>query len=199
MLSKEELKKLGLTDDQVSKIEAALSEKTKEFIPKHRFDEINARMKSAEQELTTKQAEYENLQKSIKNKEKEKDGEDEPEQIDIASKLDEIEQKLTNNFTKTLLQRDIDVALAEAGAKHRVAVRPFLKFDDIKYDDKGSIVGLKEQLDALKASDETKYLFSAPEAEVTGVKPDDGQSASLNPDTNKTLREALAQEINNQK
>ena len=67
----------------------------------------------------------------------------------------------------------VEKALSDAGALGVKAVKAYLDLEDAKFADDGTLKGLKEQIDALKASDETKFLFKADEApaQFAGFQP----------------------------
>ena len=60
-MTKEELKALGLTDEQIGKVDEAY----KGFIPKSRFDEVNEAKKKAEETIKERDKQLEALKKSI--------------------------------------------------------------------------------------------------------------------------------------
>lgn len=87
----------------------------------------------------------------------------------------------------------LEAKLNEAGAQDVVSVRAHLKVDDLKLNDDGEIVGLKEQLD--KVRETRDYLFSdgkeAPEfvsgsQQINGAKPT-------------TFADAIGQKLNQNK
>ncbi len=54
----------------------------------------------------------------------------------------------------------LETALRKANAINQKAVKPFLEgLDRAEFDESGAIIGLAEQIEALKNSEDTKFLF----------------------------------------
>ncbi len=88
------------------------------------------------------------------------------------------------------LENEIDKALTKYGAKTYKAVRALLNNDEIKFDDKGNITGITQQLDKLINDESTKYLFNDKEnINFTGV------NIGTSKDDNKSFENMSYEEI----
>ena len=63
-MNKEDLLKLGLTEEQAEKVLSVNTEQLKGFIPKARFDEVNNAKKQAEKDLSDRDKQLETLKNS---------------------------------------------------------------------------------------------------------------------------------------
>lgn len=185
-MKKEELIKLGLDEELAQKVAEASSEELKGFIPKQRFDDVNTAKKKLEDDLKERDTQLEELKKvdaaGLQQKIKE---------------LQEANQKAVEDYQKQLANQAFDFALKEAltGAKARnpKAVEALLKKDAIKLDG-DKLLGLEEQLNALKESD--AYLFEVEQQQQQQQPPSFSTGQHTPPGgTNEpsTLAEALAQ------
>lgn len=170
-MKKDELKNLGLTDDQVEKVLAGY----KDFIPKSRFDEVNEAKKNAEALIVERDKQIEELKKSAGA------SDDLKKQIEklqadnkaaVEAKDAEIKQIKINNAVNT--------ALISAGAKNVKAALALLNLDKAELADDGTVKGLKEQIDALKTADDSKFLFNDGKTSIKGANPADGNSDPKN-------------------
>lgn len=70
----------------------------------------------------------------------------------------------------------VEKALGGAGAKNMKAVKALLDLEDTKLNDDGTIKGLSEQLEKLKAGEDSKFMFAEPDPnnqppQFTGFQP----------------------------
>ena len=87
-------------------------------------------------------------------------------------------------------ENEIDKALTKFGAITSKAVRALLNNDEIKFDDKGNITGINQQLDKLINDESTKYLFNDKEnINFTGV------NIGTSKDDNKSFENMSYEEI----
>lgn len=160
-MKKDELKNLGLTDDQVEKVLAGY----KDFIPKSRFDEVNEAKKNAEALIVERDKQIEELKKSAGASD---DLKKQIEQLQadnkaaVEAKDAEIKQIKINNAVNT--------ALISAGAKNVKAALALLNLEKAELADDGTVKGLKEQIDALKTADDSKFLFNDGKPNIKGAK-----------------------------
>lgn len=170
-MKKDELKNLGLTDDQVEKVLAGY----KDFIPKSRFDEVNEAKKNAEALIVERDKQIEELKKSAGASD---DLKKQIEQLQadnkatVKAKDDEIKQIKINNAVNT--------ALISAGAKNVKAALALLNLDKAELADDGTVKGLKEQIDALKTADDSKFLFNDGKPNIKGANPAGGSGDPKN-------------------
>ena len=152
-MNKEELLKLGLTEEQAEKVLSANTEQLKGFIPKARFDEVNNAKKQAEKDLSDRDKQLETLKNSTGDIETLKNTIKQLQDENKASK-----EQYEANISKIKLDNAIDNALGNAKAKNSRAVRALLDMEKIKFEN-DNLSGLDEQLKALKEAEDSKFLF----------------------------------------
>ena len=145
-MNKEDLLKLGLTEEQAEKVLSANTEQLKGFIPKARFDEVNNAKKQTEKDLSERDKQLEILKNST--------GDIETLQNENKASKEQYEA----NISKIKLDNAIDNALGNAKAKNSRAVRALLDMEKIKFENE-TLSGLDEQLKALKEAEDSKFLF----------------------------------------
>jgi polyhydroxyalkanoate synthesis regulator phasin len=153
-MNKGTLKGFGLTDEQADKV---MKELDGAFIPKSRFNEVNAELKQAKEAVTERDKQLEDLKKSTG---------------DVEALKKQIEDLQTANKTQTethaaemkTLKFDTALHAALSGAKARnpETVKPLLRaFLEKAEMDGDSIKGLDAELKKLTESEDTKFLFNA--------------------------------------
>jgi len=152
-MNKEDLLKLGLTEEQAEKVLSANTEQLKGFIPKARFDEVNNAKKQAEKDLSERDKQLETLKNSTGDVETLKNTIKQLQDENKASK-EQYEAKIS----KIKLDNAIDNALGNAKAKNSRAVRALLDMEKIKFENE-TLSGLDEQLKSLKEAEDSKFLF----------------------------------------
>ncbi len=152
-MKREELKELGLTDEQIGSI-MALHGVT--------VNELNSRVSTAEQQATQYQKQLEKNQNELNDfKANAKGNEDLTKQLeDLQSKFDETKTSSEQQIADLKKSSAIDLALTQAGAKNIKAAKALLDSESLELTDEG-LKGLDEQLVALKESD--GYLFGSNE------------------------------------
>ncbi|WP_395531847.1 phage scaffolding protein [Enterococcus lactis] len=152
-MKREELKELGLTDEQIGSI-MALHGVT--------VNELNSRVSTAEQQATQYQEQLEKNQNELNDfKANVKGNEDLTKQLeDLQSKFDEIKTSSEQQIADLKKSSAIDLALTQAGAKNIKAAKALLDSESLELTDEG-LKGLDDQLAALKESD--GYLFGQSE------------------------------------
>nr|DAK25646.1 MAG TPA: minor structural protein [Caudoviricetes sp.]DAY18052.1 MAG TPA: minor structural protein [Caudoviricetes sp.] len=152
-MNKEDLLKLGLTEEQAEKVLSANTEQLKGFIPKARFDEVNNAKKQTEKDLSERDKQLEILKNSTGDIETLKQTIETLQNENKASK-----EQYEANISKIKLDNAIDNALGNAKAKNSRAVRALLDMEKIKFENE-TLSGLDEQLKALKEAEDSKFLF----------------------------------------
>lgn len=152
-MNKEDLLKLGLTEEQAEEVLNANTEQLKGFIPKARFDEVNNAKKQAEKDLSERDKQLETLKNSTGDIETLKNTIKQLQDENKASK-----EQYEANISKIKLDNAIDNALGNAKAKNSRAVRALLDMEKIKFENE-TLSGLDEQLKALKEAEDSKFLF----------------------------------------
>ena len=161
-MKKEELIKLGLDEETAKKVEAAFAEELKGFIPKTRFDEVNAAKNTLQTALKERDDQLETLKTSTG---------------DIDAMRKRITDLQTANLEKdkahaaeimTLkINSAIDTALTSAKAKNSKAVRALLDLDKAELSDDGTIKGLSDQIKKLQGAEDSKFLFDTDTKKTT--------------------------------
>lgn len=152
-MKREELKELGLTDEQIGSV-MALHGVT--------VNELNSKVSPAEQQATQYQEQLEKNQNELNDfKANAKGNEDLTKQLeDLQSKFDETKTSSEQQIADLKKSSAIDLALTQAGAKNIKAAKALLDGESLELTDEG-LKGLDEQLAALKESD--GYLFGQSE------------------------------------
>lgn len=152
-MKREELKGLGLTDEQIGSV-MALHGVT--------VNELNSKVSTAEQQATQYQEQLEKNQNELNDfKANAKGNEDLTKQLeDLQSKFDETKTSSEQQIADLKKSSAIDLALTQAGAKNIKAAKALLDGESLELTDEG-LKGLDDQLAALKESD--GYLFGQSE------------------------------------
>lgn len=158
-MTKEELKSLGLNDEQIEKV---VEDYGKNYVPKSQFNQKNEELKQAKESLTTMQSDIETLKKAN------------ADNAELSKQIDELnaaqlkrEEEYTAQIQKMELDGIVERTLLSSKVKNSKAVRALLDLEDAKVKD-GTIKGLDDQLTKLKESD--PYLFES-DSKPTGVTP----------------------------
>lgn len=174
-MNKEDLLKLGLLEEQAEKVLSANAEQLKGFIPKSRFDEVNNTKKQLEKDLKDRDVQLENLKNSSGDVETMKQTIENLQRDNKAAK-DNFEAELA----KFKLESAIDTTLLGSNAINTRAVKALLDMDKIKLDG-DVLIGINEQIEALKNAEDSKMLFKVTETKqkepnFSGVKPGEGNT-----------------------
>lgn len=169
-MKKEDLIALGLSEEQADKVIEGYGQ----MVPKSRLDDKIAEVNDYKKQLADRDTQLKELETKA-------DG-NETLRAEITRLQQENEQAKTE-YEGKLQQKDYDFALTEAlrtaKAKNPTAVKALLNVETIKLVN-GQLVGLDEQLTALKASDD--YLFSPDGLKgKTPPNPDGGGKPDKNP------------------
>lgn len=148
-MNKEQLVALGLSDEQAT----AVVEGFGKMIPKSRLDEKIAEVNDYKQQLADRDTQLADLQSKANGNEE--------LQAQIQA-LQQQNEQVKTEYQQQLQQKEFDFALTEAlrdaKAKNPKAVKALLDTETVKFVD-GKLIGLDEQLTALKTSDD--YLFTS--------------------------------------
>lgn len=167
-MTKEELKALGLTDEQVERV---IDDYGKNYVSKAQFNQKNEELKTVKEELGTVKSEIDNLKKENA------DNKGLTEQIEkIKAEAQEREKGYKAQLHALEVDSIVERALITAKAKNPKAVRALLNLDNAKIEE-GQIVGLSDQLKALVKSD--AYLF-----DIETNKPDKNTVSGVTPGGN---------------
>lgn len=148
-MNKEQLVALGLSEEQADKVVEGFGK----MIPKSRLDEKIAEVNDYKQQLADRDTQLTELQSKAQGNEE--------LQAQIQALQQQNEQAKVE-YQQQLQQKEFDFALTEAlrdaKAKNPKAVKALLDTETVKFVD-GKLIGLDEQLTALKTSDD--YLFTS--------------------------------------
>ncbi len=171
-MTKEDLKEIGLTDEQIAKV---IEDYGKNYVSKSQFNEKNEEAKRLKGEIETSRKEIDNLKKANKDND---ELTAQIEQLKEDAKQRDKEYDAEMNALK--VDSAIERALMGAHVKNTKAVKALLDLQDAKLSDDGTIRGLTEQLNAIKESD--SYLFESESKQngISGTTPGTG-TAVANP------------------
>lgn len=168
-MTKEELIALGLNDEQAGKV----LEGYKGYVPKARFDEVNAAKKAAEDTVKERDKQLEDLKKAS--------GDSEALKAQIAQ-LQADNKAAADKYAADLKAVQINSAvekeLTAAGAKNLKAVKALLEGLDKAELDGENVKGLADQIKKLKAGEDTKFLFNEAAPGFKGVKGGEGDKGN---------------------
>lgn len=159
-MNREDLKSLGLTDEQIDKVMAAHGQATQKL--RDANSKLSQQLNDKTAGQTDQATQLEEAQKKIKTLEKS------AKQVDDLSKqLDEANGKLTHMKLDTAITSQ----LTAAKVRNPKAAMALLDPDVLKLDDDGNAPDISEQIKALQQSD--SYLF------------DEGQKSNYSPSAGK--------------
>lgn len=163
-MNKEQLVGMGLTDEQADKVIALLGGN---FVPKSRFDEVNAEKNQLKATVTQRDEQLETLKKSSEAVDTLK------QQISDLQTANTEKEKEHAAEIKRLKRQSLDEQLlSEAKAKNVTAAKALLSKIDDGVDDEGYKALRQQQITALTADEKTKFLFGDAEGvKFTGAKP----------------------------
>lgn len=163
-MNTEDLKKLGLNDEQVKEVMALKGEAIKAEQAKQQatIDEITAERDSLNEQIAQRDTDIKALKKSSGANE-----ELSSKLSDLQAKYDADTKALSETLATTKLNSAISEALGKTSARDPQDLKAFLNMDDIKLEEDGSIAGLNDQIKMLQES--KAYLFN------------EGTQASYNP------------------
>lgn len=149
-MTREELKALGLSDEQIDSIMAAHGKVVN--ATKDELTSAQSELESYKTQLTDRDTQLEDLRSKAEG------------HADLQSTIDALKQANEDaknahhvELSNTKLNYELDQALLLNKARNPRAVRALLDSELIKLGDDGKVVGLSEQLEGLKTTD--PYLF----------------------------------------
>lgn len=169
-MTKEELVKLGLTEEQAAAVLKAHTEELKGYVPKTRLDEVIEERNGLRDQVAERDKQIKELGESAGDNQALKD---QVEQLQADNK--KAADEYAANIAQIRLDNAVELALTGAKAKNGKAVRGLLDLSKIKVGDDGKVEGLEEQIKAIQKSD--AYLFDSGEpaqTQLKGVKTQDG-------------------------
>ena len=169
---KQLMEKNGIAGEVVQTIVAAAEEKLKDFVPKHRFDEVNEAKKQLAEQLTERDKQLSELKKAAGDNE-ELRKQIEALQAENKAKEQEYRERLRDMTITTAIK------LAVAGEAHDPdLVASLIDKTKIEVDEQGNVkAGLDDQIKALREA--KSFLFvqkqADPQGKFKGMNPADGR------------------------
>lgn len=188
MMTKEQLMAMGLTEEQADKVLSAATEDMKNYIPKHRFDEVSDSNKELKKQLAERDQQLENLKKAAG------DNQELQKQIQELQKTNEATTaEYESKLKQVKLDAAVELALAAAKAKNTKAVKALLDLNKLELDG-DQVKGLEDQIRALKEAEDSKFLFDAADnskPSFKGAKPGEGSDGAPKGDKPVSLADAI--------
>lgn len=168
-MERQELKDLGLDDSQVASVMKLHGQAMTDIKDKFaNYDELKATNDSLTAQvdkydkdlkgLRKKYADYDDLSASVK---------------DLQKSNKQLREESDNKIAQMKLDNSINNALTKVHARDITATRALLDMDSIKFDDKGALTGLDNQLSDLQTN--KTWLFD--QGENQNYKPKGGQTS----------------------
>lgn len=165
-MSKEDLVKLGLTEEQAEKVVSMVkADIDGGYVAKADFDQVGVQLKTAKEELKTRDKQLEELKK-----------------IDVEGLKAEIQRLQKENkanaeageaaIKQIKIDNAVEKALITAKAKNTKAVRALLELEGAELEG-DSVKGLDKQIKKLMEATDSSFLFESeePAPRLTGIKP----------------------------
>lgn len=184
-MKREELKNLGLEEDQIEKVMSAYGKD---------LQDLQKQVTDLTSERDSFKSQFEESGKTIEELQgKAKDNEEAQKAIAEWQKQAEKAQAALTNTQKN---NAIELALRDAGALNAKAVKALLDGDIINFKD-GKISGLEEQIKELKAAEDSNFLFKSDQSAEPQETPKPKITLPGNPNPNSESNESLAEKIAN--
>ena len=186
-MNTETLQGIGLNDEQIRSV---MAEYGKEINP------LKQAQANAEQERGSLKSQLEDVngQLSEAQKNSKKGSELQGQLKDLQKQFEDSKAKAEEQLQATKKDYEIAAALSKAGAKNDKAVKALLDTEKVNFDDNGKLIGLSEQLEAVKKDND--FLFA--DANESNPKPTITSKGNPNPDGgngNKALADYSYQEL----
>ena len=170
-MNTETLQGIGLNDEQIRSV---MAEYGKEINP------LKQAQANAEQERDSLKSQLEDVNGQLSEAQKNsKKGSELQDQLkDLQKQFDDSKAKAEEQLQATKKDYEIAAALSKAGAKNDKAVKALLDTEKVNFDDNGKLIGLSEQLEAVKKDND--FLFA--DANESNPKPTITSKGNPNPD-----------------
>ncbi len=167
-MTKEELKALGLSDEQVT---AIVEDYGKNYVAKSQFNNKNDELKQAKGEVDTLKGEIDGLKKSNKDN------------AELVAQIDKMkadakarEEEYNGKVKQMQIDSIVERALLSSKAKNSKSVRALLNLENAEIDG-DTIKGLDAQIKALQKSD--GYLFDTVKTGTEPGTPEGGNNKTI--------------------
>lgn len=161
-----------LGESYTDAIDKSVSEQIgKDFVARSDFNATNEAKKQLELQLKERDKQLAGL--------KEVDAEAMQAKIsELEQANKEMEKQSKAAIAQLKLDHAVETALTSANVCQNKAVLPFLDLEAVKLSEDGSLTGLKEQLEKLKAAEDTKFLFKQEaKPKMKGAQPGQGKDS----------------------
>ena len=167
----ETLQGIGLNDEQIRSVMAEFG---------NEINPLKQAQTTAEQERNSLKAQLDEVNGQLKEAQKKAEkGSDLQSQLkDLQKQLDESKANADKQLQATKKDYEISAALSQAGAKNEKAVKALLDTEKVNFDDNGKLIGLSEQLEAVKKDND--FLFAETKDSGAG-KPNITPAGNPNP------------------
>lgn len=85
------------------------------------------------------------------------------------SKISAERDKAVADYNSLKIDSAVEAELLRADARNIKAVKALIDNKGISLDEKGNVLGIKEQIDLLRENEETSFLFKEKQVEMRGV------------------------------
>lgn len=153
-MKKEDLIKLGLSEEDAEKAASASADELKGYVPISRFNEVNEAKKLAEESVKERDKQIDGLKASAGDSEKLKQ---QIEQLQQENKSKD--ESHATEIRQLKLENAVASALTAAKAKNMKAVKALLNLENAEVADDGTVKGLDAQIKALQSADDSKFMF----------------------------------------
>ena len=184
------LKNLGIEDKDI--IDKILDENSADIgRAKGSNDELKSQITQLQTQLNDKTNEYNTLKESTKDYDSLKNT-----ITQLTTDKTNLQNELNTKVSQIQKTHAIENGVRDAKARNSKAVLALLDMDKITFEN-GELNGLTEQLDNLKAGEDTSFLFGETETTPSGThKSTPPNNGGGNPPTSKTFAEAIAKSLN---
>ena len=169
-MNKDELQKIGLTDEQVTAVLNAHAEELKAYVPKSRLDEVIAERNGLKDQVKERDGQIETLKKGA------------GENAELKTQLEELQKQnataaaeYEGKIAQIRLDNAVELAISGAKGKNSKTIKALLDLTGSKVGEDGSVEGLEAKIKAVQKSD--PYLFgeaTPATPKMTGVVPQEG-------------------------
>ena len=184
-MKRDELIKLGLTEDQATAVLNAYADELKGYVPQSRLSEVIEERNGLKDQIKERDKQNETLKASAGDNQALKD-----QIAELQKQNSDATKEYEGKITQLRLDNAVDMALSGAKAKNTKAVRALLDLTKAKVGEDGKVEGLEAQIKAIQKSD--AYLFESTEATPTtpgikGVTPKDSGNGNPAPKATKDM------------
>lgn len=153
-MTKEQLIALGLGEELALKVAGESKKELEGYVERAKYLELETERNQLAESNKSLTKNLEEVKKNVG------DNEELKKQISDMQETQKAKDKqYAENIAKVRLDNALDIALMSAGAKNNKAVKALLNLDGAKIGEDGKVVGLDEQLKALKSAADSSFLF----------------------------------------